>query len=97
MLAVEAKCFRELQERQNVLEDGALELILTVLALSLYNLYGWDYDKLMEAINECNRQFVRFYSGETLETIQEDLKSKTGIEFFMTRHGGEEFCAIRKD
>lgn len=70
---------------------------MVCLALALYELYHWDYDQIMEAIREFNRQLIRIYYGETYDDLKADLKNKTEIEFLLTRKAGEEFWCMRKD
>lgn len=82
--ATEAKYYNQLIDHQNQVEDWQLEINMVCLALALNNLYGWQYNGIMKAVNEYNRQILRLRT-EPFEDLKQELRNKTEIEFVPKR------------
>ena len=81
MNATEAKYLKEIQDRQDHIDDKVVMLHMCVYALAMYDL-GYDVDEIENTIQGANA-YLCSVDGENVNyyTLMRDLKDKTGIEF----------------
>lgn len=77
----EARHWKEIEDRQNQVDDRTLEIFMVGLALALNSLYGWQHRGISNVISETNYQICRLNSGITFEELTKELEKKTGIVF----------------
>lgn len=79
--AFEARHWKEIEDRQNQVEDRTLEVFMVGLSLALNKLYGWQHHGIQNVISETNYQICRINGDVTLEDLAKELADKTGVVF----------------
>lgn len=78
----ETRYAREIQSRQQKIDDRVIELYMVCIALALNNLYGWKNRGICRVIGEFNRLICSIDGdGVTFSTLENELYRRTGIKF----------------
>ena len=78
----EMRYAREIEERQQRVDDRVVESFMVCIALALNNLYGWNRTGIGRVINEFNRLICSIDGvNVNFATLKDELYKKTGIEF----------------
>lgn len=80
---VKAEVQRDLERRQDIINDARTQCYMVGVALAVHSLYGKNGDdKIIPFVNEVNRQMCRIHTENmTFDQLKDELYRKTGIEF----------------
>ena len=80
--AFEQKYGKEIEERQERVDDRTVELYTTCIGLAIYDEYGYMPNRIHRIVTAfCNRLMSLMEPDVTYFTLQQELKEKTGVEF----------------
>lgn len=78
----ETRYAREIQNRQQKIDDRVIESYMVCIALALTNLYGWKGRGIGRVISEFNRLICSIDGvGVTFNTLESELYRRTGVKF----------------
>lgn len=78
----ETRYAKEIQERQNHINDRFIMVYIVCIGLALYNCYGWKAKGIGRVIEEFNRLICQIGDeGLTFAEMNQELFEKTGVEF----------------
>ena len=86
--AIEAKCLKHLEERQDTRQDASLDLYTVCIALAHHDVYPDADDRIGEFLTAWNGHVCRVIeAGVSYPEIQREAKEKTGIVYTITDRG----------
>lgn len=87
--AFEDRYCKEIEERQDRIDDRTVELYTTCIALAVYDLYGYMPKRVRRIVNAfCERLMSLSEPGVDYFTLREELDRKMGIQFVWDRSRG---------
>jgi len=80
---VKAEVWRELERRQDIMNDARTQCYMVGVALAVHELYGPNGDdKIVPFVQEVNRQMGRMHTENlTFDQLKDELYRKTGVVF----------------
>ena len=80
--AFEQRYGRQIEERQNLVDDRTVEIFTTCMGLAVTDLYGYMPKRVKRIVTRfCERLMQVEENGVSYSDLQKELKDKTGIEF----------------